>query len=140
MFNLAYISSATTPLDDEELQKVLTRSRFHNRKSDVTGFLLYKDGRFLQFLEGPELAVRNRMSVITADSRHRNIAVLLSEAGGDRQFPRWTMGYEPVDGHASDLLPAYQATVKSPAGSAGSLVALRQLVSWFQARAQAATA
>ncbi|GAA4267547.1 BLUF domain-containing protein [Frondihabitans peucedani] len=136
MLSLAYISTATDPMTDAELAELLVRSRAQNRRAHITGFLLYKAGRFFQFLEGPEESVRERMAVIGADPRHRNVAILLEDQPAKRQFPQWTMGFEPVDDSLVSSIPGFRETFKAPTDSTGTGVALRQLIGWFQLRAQ----
>ena len=48
-----YVSSATRHLSEDENIGILRSAREHNEKSGVTGMLLYRDGNFMQVLEGP---------------------------------------------------------------------------------------
>lgn len=64
--------------------------------------LLYKDGNFMQALEGEEKTVRNLYNKIEADSRHRGSMILLKETIEERQFPNWTMGFRNLN--SSDSL------------------------------------
>jgi Sensors of blue-light using FAD len=134
IFSLVYISTATKDMDDEDLAVLLAASRVKNHKVLISGFLLYKDGRFLQYLEGPEAAVRAKMATIATDSRHKTIAILLEETRSDRQFADWAMGFERHDKDLAPAIPGYRTVIREPSGSAGAKVALRELVNWFQAR------
>ncbi len=58
MFFLVYVSSATRPFSGEDLRALLETCRKDNAELGVTGMLLYKDGNFMQVLEGDEDAVR----------------------------------------------------------------------------------
>lgn len=72
-------------------------------RADVTGALLYRDGRFVQVLEGPEHAVRALYSTIEADSRHSGIHILVSTQLAARNFQSWSMGYDRP--HNAEELP-----------------------------------
>jgi len=51
---LVYVSSATELFSDTQLENLLLRSRQNNSTLGITGMLLYKDGNFMQCLEGPK--------------------------------------------------------------------------------------
>jgi hypothetical protein len=93
---MTYISSATGPCTRAELQQLATISAGHNRRDAITGALLYKDGSFLQVLEGGEAAVRGTFARIGCDIRHRGLIVLLQGAIHERQFPDWSMRVEII--------------------------------------------
>jgi hypothetical protein len=101
LFQLAYVSSAVTTFSDSELEELLKKSRRNNEASGLTGMLLYKDGNFMQFLEGPKNAVVESMSKIKADPRHHGVIVLLHEYKAERDFAEWSMGFRKLD-NASD--------------------------------------
>ena len=62
----------------------------------VTGMLLYRDGRFLQLLEGAEAEVRTLFAAIVADPRHHDLVVLRERHRVLRQFPTWTMAFRDL--------------------------------------------
>lgn len=140
MLSVVYSSSATTEFSEADLAALLVASRANNARDDLTGVLAYRDGRFLQLLEGPLESVRERMRIIEKDPRHEAVTVLLEEVTQRRSFPDWTMGYERVDDERADAVPGYRATFDglgdgTPSG--GTLLALRQLVGWYSSRADA---
>ena len=49
-------------------------------------------------LEGPELAVRETLSIIRADPRHDSLRVLHEESAGGRAFKEWSMGFRNLSG------------------------------------------
>lgn len=77
----------------EELLELLEFARRHNAAAGITGMLLYKDGNFIQALEGPEAAVRALYRRIQLDTRHRGILKLLDEPIAARRFEHWSMGF-----------------------------------------------
>ncbi len=58
MLSLIYVSSSTRAFSDADLVALLEQSQEKNARLDITGMLLYKDGNFMQVLEGPDDAVR----------------------------------------------------------------------------------
>ncbi|WDF32572.1 BLUF domain-containing protein [Arthrobacter agilis] len=138
LLSIVYSSSAAHPYDDADLGALLALSRDNNARHDLTGMLLYRNGRFLQVLEGPEDALRRRMSIIAADPEHTDVRVLLQETIDERQFPDWTMGYEPMSESLADDVPGYRSTFSDLEGEQDptrSLEALKELIRWFQDRA-----
>ncbi|MHA7188712.1 BLUF domain-containing protein [Arthrobacter sp. MDT2-16] len=142
LLSIVYSSTADHPFTDEELSSLLDTSRENNARTQLTGMLLYRSGRFLQVLEGPAQLLRERMSVIAADPRHLDVRILLQETVDERQFPEWTMAFEPAaDSHPDDI-PGYRATFsdvmddgEGDGDPQRSLAALRELIRWFQDRA-----
>ncbi len=102
---MTYISSATGPCTRAELQQLATISAGHNRRDAITGALLYKDGSFMQVLEGGEATVRGTFARIGGDVRHRGLIVLLQGAIHERQFPDWSMRVESIAGAQSGVEP-----------------------------------
>ena len=100
MFSLTYVSSAVTPFSPRQLRDLLAVCRENNRRRDITGMLLYKDGNFMQALEGDEEAVLGLHTIIAGDPRHRGLITLLQGPTQDRQFARWSMGFQDLSGDA----------------------------------------
>ena len=96
LFTMTYSSTAAEPFDDDDLAELLEESRVSNVAADLSGLLLYRQGRFLQVLEGPEPVVRDAIDRIGRDPRHRDMRVLVEESIDERRFADWTMGYEPL--------------------------------------------
>lgn len=134
MLSIVYSSAASHRFSRDDLASLLEQSRRSNESEDLTGLLVYRDGRFLQLLEGPDEAVRERMRIIEADDRHGAIRVLLEDEIEQRQFPDWTMGYAETEAGAPEI-PGYRRTfddVDSDRSTSGSLPALRALIGWFR--------
>jgi hypothetical protein len=93
MFSLIYISAAAAPLSPRELRQLLETCNDNNRNKNITGMLLYKDGNFMQLLEGSESAVSQLHASICKDSRHRGVITLHEGLVAERQFPEWSMGF-----------------------------------------------
>lgn len=95
VYQLVYVSAATVPFSDEELEELLAVARANNAASDISGMLLYHDGSFMQVLEGEESVVESVYEKIELDDRHSNATVLVKGPVEDRTFRSWSMGYLP---------------------------------------------
>lgn len=93
MLSLVYVSFATEPFSDAQLDALLEKSRRNNTRDGLSGMLLYRDGDFLQVLEGPEDKVREAYARIARDSRHGGIMLLDESQISERAFTDWSMGF-----------------------------------------------
>lgn len=93
IYFMIYISKATEPMRHEQLQAILTSARARNSKLNITGCLLYLDGGFIQYLEGPEVAVKARMQIIRKDVRHHAVRDILQGKIQRRLFRNWNMNF-----------------------------------------------
>jgi len=107
MISLIYVSTATHLLSSEELLEILNVSRRNNQTGPITGLLLYKDGNFMQVLEGPEEAVREIFGKILKDTRHTDVTVLATEPIKERQFADWKMAFLNLDEATTKQESAY---------------------------------
>lgn len=64
----------------------------HNTRNGLTGMLLYRDGSFMQVLEGPRDRVLVTYNRIQLDPRHTHHELILEEPLSARNFPSWSMG------------------------------------------------
>jgi hypothetical protein len=78
-------------LSDYDLYELVQAAQARNATHAITGLMLYDDGRFYQWLEGPDGNVESLMRAITADSRHTEIEILSDKMTGARQFGDWRM-------------------------------------------------
>lgn len=101
LLSLVYTSRAAVVFSELDLALLLATSRSNNDSSAVTGLLLYRDGRFMQALEGPEDAVRRTLLRIEADTRHADLRTLEEIRTDQRRFGSWAMGYRTSAGAVS---------------------------------------
>lgn len=97
LYRLMYVSTAADELSYSDLDHILTAARFHNAQVDVTGLLIYRDGFFLQFLEGPFQSVREVLSRVIQDKNHSNLRVLFEGPSDERFFEDWGMAFIDSD-------------------------------------------
>lgn len=95
---LIYVSSATKPMSEQEIQDILVPSQIKNSRLQVTGLLVYRGGNFIQYVEGPKDSIQNLYQSICKDSRHRDMTVLDEGAVSERLFGDWKMGYKLYSG------------------------------------------
>ena len=109
MYRLIYVSTADRLMNQDQLVEILTKAREKNGHLGITGLLLYKEGNFMQLLEGEENAVRGLYDTIRRDPRHFDVTLLLSEPvqAKDRLFPDWTMGFQDLSDPRLDALPGF---------------------------------
>lgn len=89
---LIYMSQQSFPVSEMDLKSILEKANSYNRGIEVTGLLLFRDGVFVQLLEGSSENVNLVMDKIRVDPRHKNIEVMLEAPGESRLFPDWYMG------------------------------------------------
>jgi hypothetical protein len=114
MFFIVYVSSAVTPFSRHELDNLLTKSRDNNVKLGITGMLLYKDGNFMQLLEGEEPVVLKLFAAIGRDPRHCGTTILIQGALAERQFSDWSMGFCDLNAADAVSAPGYSEFRNTP--------------------------
>ena len=114
MFQLVYASSAVAPFSREELFALLAQSRANNERAGITGMLLYKDGNFMQALEGEEVDVRATHARIERDRPHRGLLTFLQGPIAERRFPQWSMGLAQVEEAEAGANPGLNQFLAKP--------------------------
>ena len=90
---IAYVSRV--PIKDRSirmpsgLSDIISVSSKHNPQSHITGIISYREGQYLQVLEGPDIEVDRLMAKISSDTRHENIWVFLNKSVTERSFRNW---------------------------------------------------
>jgi hypothetical protein len=95
--NLIRIIYSSQPFgfDESSLAGILLDARRCNKRDDVTGALVCRRDIYLQFLEGPEVAVQKTLERISRDDRHLDLKLRLSEPVAVRLFGDWAMLHDP---------------------------------------------
>jgi hypothetical protein len=107
LFRIVYVSTSVPPFTEAGLVTLLARTRPTNEAADVTGMLLYKDGNWLQVLEGPTQAVRDMFRKIRADRRHQDVTPVIEEPITGRLFDQWSMGFRNLSARDFDTIPGF---------------------------------
>lgn len=100
MSNLAYLlysSTSNSLMTPDDLAGILQTCNENNSVHDITGMLLYKDGCFMQILEGEEDQIRKLFETIQQDPRHSGVVEIASDPIRERSFSDWSMGFIDMD-------------------------------------------
>lgn len=138
LVSLVYTSTAAQPFRETALEELLSTCRTNNAQRAVTGMLLYRDGRFIQVLEGEGDTVDGLVEAIGRDARHRDLRVLMVEPLEHRRFADWTMGYRAFRSTSDAVPEGYRDSFEdldSDADAATAERALSELTLWFRVRA-----
>ena len=114
MLTITYASTAVEPFSDEALLDLLAQSRDTNLKFHVTGLLLYKDGNFMQAIEGPKAAITQLYANIRGDGRHRNVITLIEAPVSERAFGGWSMAFKNLGDAGAVQVPGYSEFLTMP--------------------------
>ena len=79
LFQLVYTSTVRGSISKTDLIDLLKGSVQRNKRAGITGLLLYKDGSFMQALEGEEATAAALFAKISRDPRHHNVLPLIQE-------------------------------------------------------------
>lgn len=93
LVQLVYVSAATVPFSNEDLDELLVIARQNNSSLDVTGILLFTDQTFFQVLEGEPAVVQQLYDKIALDRRHTKVLLLAKQDIEQRNFGDWSMGF-----------------------------------------------
>ncbi len=135
LLSLVYMSAADEPFDQPRLDALLEHTRARNAASGLSGLLVYKDGRFMQLLEGPEAAVLETYQRITEDPRHTDVGLLVEERIHTPRFGEWTMAF---DRDHETALPDGFDTFLSDGDRSADTSKARALLRWFRTHPMAA--
>ncbi len=135
LLSLVYMSAANQVFDQERLDALLEYSRQRNGAAGLSGMLVYKDGRFMQLIEGPESAVLETYQRIIEDPRHTDVGLLVEERIHTPRFGEWTMAFHrEADAELPDGFDAFLADGDASADSSRA----RELLRWFRNHPMAA--
>lgn len=90
---ILYRSIARQPHEQREILDILRKSQSNNQRKQISGLLIFRDGQYLQFLEGPDVAVNALFEVISQDPRHHDIEIIDQLNVESMVMPTWAMGY-----------------------------------------------
>jgi hypothetical protein len=114
LYCLVYVSIANQEMPDKHLEAMLKKARPKNEKAAITGMLLYRDGFFIQALEGELDAIENLFANISKDERHRNVILVYKNPIQQRRFSDWTMGFNRLDATDTDVIDGYTRFLQQP--------------------------
>lgn len=131
-----YVSRCAAGLTAQDLRFILGTSQMLNRRSDVTGILVWTGSYFAQVLEGLPETIAPLVAKILKDPRHVDGRVLVTRSGLTRRtFGDWSMDLfegpaleenvsriyqalpDELEARSADLLDAIDALVRDTRGS-----------------------
>lgn len=90
---LVYQSVASHDFGSLHLFQLLTQARLRNQQQQITGHLLFWQGRFTQCLEGPSAPLERLWQGLLRDARHQDVSLLARYPIDERRFEQWTMAF-----------------------------------------------
>jgi hypothetical protein len=88
-----YESTATNTVKGAEMEELLEKARSNNQSDDITGYLIYYKGGFVQLLEGDKRKIEALYVKIKKDELHKNVMLFSEDEISKRTFPNWDMAY-----------------------------------------------
>lgn len=121
LWTIVYVSKAARAVTSDDLLHILEGARRRNVEEGITGVLLYADGSFMQYLEGPEAGLHRVYAVIKTHPLHYGLIDLVRAPIHTREFAEWSMachvvgagGESPLSGHYDLLASRLNAAVRT---------------------------
>ena len=124
IYSYSYCSRAAPGVGMEEVERIIAVARVNNPRMGITGMLVFGEGVFFQWIEGPRHSINELVQRLTADARHDTIIALEeSEEVRERLFPEWDM--ELVG--ATDIREVLVDAIEG-AGEGSKVAALQRLL------------
>jgi len=106
-----YCSRASEGVGDVEVDRLIEFSQRRNVARGITGMLVFGNGVFFQWVEGPPTEVQNLVAKLHGDSRHHDIVELdRSVDKRERLYAGWEMERVEADDIRAVLLDALEST------------------------------
>ena len=141
LWAIVYVSKAARPVTQDDLRHLLEGARRRNSDEGITGVLLYAEGYFLQYLEGPKAGLHRVYAFIKAHPLHYGLIDLVREPIPVREFAQWSMACHLVGaGSESPLSDNYDLLAIRLAAAVGTQSAACLLLSHFWTAGRASVA
>ncbi|HME09828.1 MAG TPA: BLUF domain-containing protein [Bryobacteraceae bacterium] len=125
---LLYSSTAVVHFTQADLVQLLKLSRVNNQAHQLSGMLLTRGDKFIQWLEGPVEEIEILVDKIRRDRRHKNLRVLADGTLPVRAFPDWSMAFKNLTGLREDALPGYSELLQANPTAANGNFAAKKLL------------
>ncbi|MBL8889016.1 MAG: BLUF domain-containing protein [Planctomycetaceae bacterium] len=93
LVRVIYVSGATVPFSEDDFSELMSGAREKNARLGISGILLFREGSFLQVLEGPSVAVDWLFETIQRDPRHSRLLVVQRSEIQQREFADQPMAF-----------------------------------------------
>jgi hypothetical protein len=114
LISLVYVSVASHDMTDDDLKEILKEARDFNEPNNVTGMLLYRDGFFIQALEGEAEVVEPLYERIAEDPRHAKVLIVHKTEIDERSFSDWSMGFNKITDEAANQVEGFTSFLQNP--------------------------
>ncbi|MFD1872667.1 BLUF domain-containing protein [Hymenobacter bucti] len=112
MHHIIYMSTASWPMTDAELQELLRQAQQGNERLGITGALVYGDGQFMQIMEGEQATLETLYAHLGQDRRHKGLFKLADRPIIERRFSEWSMAFQVVSPAGFEQLVGYVAPAR----------------------------
>jgi hypothetical protein len=114
LITMVYVSAASEKMTDEQLRELLAVCRRNNQRNHIPGMLLYRNGMFIQAIEGERNDVYELYDKIKHDARHFNVMRVYQSPIVERSFSNWMMGFNRLDNIELTDVPGYTDYLSQP--------------------------
>ena len=106
---LSYVSTSNIPAEGvtDFCDSIMRAAAVTNAKLNITGYLLYRAGYFIQLLEGSRDNLDYLYGIISTDSSHRDLKILFFNEIQERYFKHWSMGYSVASKEEDEVLSKF---------------------------------
>ena len=109
LHHLIYLSRATEPFSDHDLETLLAQARRNNSAQHITGALVYGNGQFAQIIEGEQRVLEDLYNRLLLDPRHSQVTKFADKAIATRSFGEWSMAFQAASTAQLQGQPGYVA-------------------------------
>lgn len=89
---LIYLSRANSEFSQSDIDDLVDKANLKNKALGISGILIYRDGYFVQFIEGPIDNISQLYSSIQSDPRHEIFSLIYQREGNfPKFFEDWQM-------------------------------------------------
>ena len=113
MEQLVYQSRAGDDFTHGDVFEIIRTSARRNLDRGITGFLLFKDDRFLQLIEGERSDLDTLLEDLKLENRHCDLEILQRRPIAERRFEHWVMKRIVANMSASDLRMVKQSLAEA---------------------------
>ncbi len=92
MFGLLYTSNAIAGINHTVLADIFQSCVRFNVPNNVTGVLMHRNNKFMQYIEGDEPVIRELYDKISRDDRHTDCELVMTRNITRRNTEQWVMG------------------------------------------------
>lgn len=105
---VSYMSLQSRLMTRDEMDGMLFQIREKNKRLGITGILLLIQGKFIQYIEGPEEEVDKVYNKIKIDTRHNELLLLDDGYVEERQFKDWSMAFKRIDDRVVEKIVGFK--------------------------------